>query len=59
MRLVGAGNLPLHRFRLGLELAEFMEVAHRVSGIAGATALSPRGAAMQFDPALAAQPRGA
>jgi HD-GYP domain-containing protein (c-di-GMP phosphodiesterase class II) len=120
MRLVGAGNPPLHRFRVGLEfalsghreldgmisqharlaqtlaeqldlpgqvreavgaayeqwdgrgwpgalkadavpvaarvaqLAEFMEVAHRVSGIAGATALARRRAGKQFDPALAA-----
>jgi hypothetical protein len=59
MRLVEAGKLPVHRFRVGLELAEFMEVAHRVSGIAGATALARRRAAKQFDPALAAQPRGA
>src|ERR1700761_6473177 len=120
MRLVGAGNPPLHRFRVGLEfalsgrrqldgmisqharlaqtlaeqldlpatvragvgtayeqwdgrgwpgtlkadaipvaariaqLAEFMEVAHRVSGVAGATALARRRAGRQFDPALAA-----
>ena len=120
MRLVGAGNPPLHRFRVGLEfaltghraldgmiaqharlartlaeqldlpgqvreaigaayeqwdgrgwpgalkagavpmaarvaqLAEFMEVAHRVGGIAGATALARRRAGRQFDPALAA-----
>jgi HD-GYP domain-containing protein (c-di-GMP phosphodiesterase class II) len=120
MRLVGAGNPPLHRFRVGLEfafsghrqldgmisqharlartlagqlelpgtvlegvgaayeqwdgrgwpgtlkagaipvaariaqLAEFMEVAHRVGGVAGATALARRRAARQFDPALAA-----
>jgi HD-GYP domain-containing protein (c-di-GMP phosphodiesterase class II) len=117
MRLVGAGNPPLHRFRVGLEfaltghraldgmisqharlaralaeqldlpdqvreaigaayeqwdgrgwpgvlkaaavpiaarVAEFMEVAHRVSGIAGATALARRRAGKQFDPALAA-----
>ncbi len=120
MRLVGSGNPPLHRFRVGLEfaltghrsldgmisqharlartlaeqldlsaqvreaigaayeqwdgrgwpgalkagavpiaariaqLAEFMEVAHRVSGIAGATALARRRAGKQFDPALAA-----
>jgi HD-GYP domain-containing protein (c-di-GMP phosphodiesterase class II) len=120
MRLVGSGNPPLHRFRVGLEfaltghrsldgmisqharlartlaeqldlsaqvreaigaayeqwdgrgwpgalkagavpiaarvaqVAEFMEVAHRVSGIAGATALARRRAGKQFDPALAA-----
>ena len=120
MRLVGAGNPPLHRFRVGLEfafsghrqldgmisqharlartlaeqlelpgavregvgaayeqwdgrgwpgtlkagaipvaariaqLAEFMEVAHRVGGVAGATALARRRAGRQFDPALAA-----
>ena len=119
MRLVGAGNPPLHRFRVGLEfafsghrqldgmiaqharlartlagqldlpgavregvgaayeqwdgrgwpgtlkagaipvaariaqLAEFMEVAHRVGGVAAATALGRR-AGRQFDPALAA-----
>jgi len=120
MRLVGAGNPPLHRFRVGLEfalsghrqldgmisqhaklaralagqlelpgvvlagvgaayeqwdgrgwpgtlkagaipvaariaqLAEFVEVAHRVGGVAGATALARRRAGRQFDPALAA-----
>jgi hypothetical protein len=120
MRLVGAGNPPLHRFRVGLEftlsgrrqldgmisehaklartlaeqlelpgvvreavgaayeqwdghgwpgvlkadsvpmaariaqLAEFVEVAHRVGGVAGATALARRRAGKQFDPALAA-----
>jgi len=120
MRLVGAGNPPLHRFRVGLEfalsghreldgmisqharlartlaeqldlpgqvreaigaayeqwdgrgwpgllkadavpiaariaqLAEFVEVAHRVSGTEGATALARRQAGKQFDPALAA-----
>ncbi|HZC42200.1 MAG TPA: HD domain-containing phosphohydrolase [Streptosporangiaceae bacterium] len=120
MRLVGAGNPPLHRFRVGLEfafsghrqldgmisqhaalartlaeqlelpdavregvgaayeqwsgrgwpgglkadaipvaariaqLAEFMEVAHRVGGLASATALARRRAGRQFDPALAA-----
>jgi HD-GYP domain-containing protein (c-di-GMP phosphodiesterase class II) len=120
MRLVGAGNPPLHRFRVGLEfalsgrheldgmisqharlartlaeqldlpvqvrdaigaayeqwdgrgwpgvlkagavpiaariaqLAEFIEVAHRVRGIEGATALARRRAGRQFDPALAA-----
>ena len=120
MRLVGAGNPPLHRFRVGLEfavsghrqldgmitqharlagtlaeqlglpgivresvgaayeqwdgrgwpgalkadaipiaariaqLAEFIEVAHRVGGVAGATALARRRAGRQFDPALAA-----
>ena len=120
MRLVGAGNPPLHRFRVGLEfafsghrqldgmisqhaklagslaeqlglpgvvregvsaayeqwdgrgwpgtlkagaipvaariaqLAEFTEVAHRVGGTAGATALARRRAGRQFDPALAA-----
>ncbi len=120
MRLVGAGNPPLHRFRVGLEfalsghreldgmisqharlawtlaeqhylpgqvreaigaayeqwhgrgwpgglsgeavpmaariaqLAEFVEVAHRVGGIDGATALAGRRAGKQFDPALAA-----
>jgi HD-GYP domain-containing protein (c-di-GMP phosphodiesterase class II) len=119
MRLVGAGNPPLHRFRVGLEfaftghreldgmisqhaklartlaeqlelpgavregvgaayeqwngrgwpgdlkadaipvpariaqLAEFMEVAHRVGGVAGATALARRRSGRQFDPALA------
>jgi len=120
MRLVGAGNPPLHRFRVGLEFAlsghreldgmisqharlartlaeqldlpgqvreavgaayeqwdgrgwpgdlrgetvpaaariaqfaEFIEVAHRVGGIAAATALARRRAGRQFDPALAA-----
>jgi HD-GYP domain-containing protein (c-di-GMP phosphodiesterase class II) len=120
IRLVGAGNPPLHRFRVGLEfaisghreldgmisqharlartladqlglpgmvreavgaayeqwdgrgwpgalkadtipvaariaqLAEFMEVAHRVGGVAGATALARKRARKQFDPALAA-----
>jgi HD-GYP domain-containing protein (c-di-GMP phosphodiesterase class II) len=120
MRLVGSGNPPLHRFRVGLEfafsghreldgmiaqharlartlaeqlglpaavregvgaayeqwdgrgwpgalkadaipiaariaqLAEFMEVAHRVSGVAGASVLARRRAGRQFDPALAA-----
>jgi HD-GYP domain-containing protein (c-di-GMP phosphodiesterase class II) len=120
MRLVGAGNPPLHRFRVGLQftlsghrqldgmisqhaklartlaeqlelpgmvreavgaayeqwdgrgwpgvlkadsvpvaariaqLAEFVEVAHRVGGVAGATALARRRAGRQFDPALAA-----
>jgi HD-GYP domain-containing protein (c-di-GMP phosphodiesterase class II) len=120
MRLVGSGNPPLHRFRVGLEfafsgrrqldgmiaqharlartlaeqlrlpgmvsdsvgaayeqwdgrgwpgalkggaipvasrlaqLAEFMEVAHRVGGVAGATALARRRAGRQFDPTLAA-----
>ncbi len=120
MRLVGAGNPPLHRFRVGLEfafsghrqldgmisqharlartlaeqlglpgivgesvgaayeqwdgrgwpgalkggaipiaariaqLAEFMEVAHRVGGVAAAAALARRRAGRQFDPALAA-----
>ncbi|HEX6451534.1 MAG TPA: HD domain-containing phosphohydrolase, partial [Trebonia sp.] len=120
MRLVGAGNPPLHRFRVGLEfaisghreldgmisehaklartlagqlelpgtvrdgvgtayeqwdgrgwpgmlkggaipiaariaqLAEFMEVAHRVGGVAAATALARKRAGRQFDPALAA-----
>ena len=120
MRLVGAGNPPLHRFRVGLEfafsghrqldgmisqharlarilaeqlelpytvregvgaayeqwdgrgwpgmlkagaipvaariaqLAEFMEVAHRVGGEDGATALARRRAGRQFDPALVA-----
>jgi HD-GYP domain-containing protein (c-di-GMP phosphodiesterase class II) len=120
MRLVGTGNPPLHRFRVGLEfavsghreldgmisqharlaqtlaeqlelpgqvraavgaayeqwdgrgwpgalqagavpvaariaqLAEFVEVAHRVGGVAGATALARRRAGRQFDPALAA-----
>ena len=120
MRLVGAGNPPLHRFRVGLDfalsghrqldgmisqhaklarvlaeqlelpatvregvgaayeqwngkgwpgelkadaipvaariaqLAEFMEVAHRVGGVASATALARRRAARQFDPGLAA-----
>ncbi len=120
MRLVGAGNPPLHRFRVGLEfalsghreldgmisqharlaqtlaeqldlpvqvrdaigaayeqwdgrgwpgvlkadavpiaariaqLAEFIEVAHRVRGVEGATALARRRAGRQFDPALAA-----
>ena len=119
MRLVGAGNPPWHRFRVGLEfvlsghreldgmisqharlaqaladqlglpaevreavgaayeqwdgrgwpgalkagqvpvaariaqLAEFTEVAHRVGGIAAATALARRRAGRQFDPALA------
>ena len=120
MGLVGAGNPPLHRFRVGLEfafsghrqldgmisqhaqlartlaeqlelpsavregvgaayeqwngrgwpgdlkadaipvaariaqLAEFTEVAHRVGGVASATALARRRAGRQFDPALAA-----
>jgi len=120
MRLVGAGNPPLHRFRVGLEfafsghreldgmisqhaklartlaeqlelpdavregvgaayeqwngrgwpgelraeaipvpariaqLAEFMEVAHRVGGVAGATALARRRSGRQFDPDLVA-----
>ena len=120
VRLVGAGNPPWHRFRVGLEfafsghrqldgmisqharlarvlaeqlglpavvresvgaayeqwdgrgwpgalktdaipiaariaqLAEFIEVAHRVGGIAGATALARRRAGRQFDPVLAA-----
>ncbi len=120
MRLVGSGNPPLHRFRVGLEfafsghrqldgmisqhaklartlaeqlelpgmvreaigaayeqwdgrgwpgqlraaavpiaariaqLAEFVEVAHRVGGVAAATALARRRAGRQFDPALAA-----
>jgi HD-GYP domain-containing protein (c-di-GMP phosphodiesterase class II) len=120
MRLVGAGNPPLHRFRVGLEfafsghrqlngmisqharlartlaeqldlpdvvreaigaayeqwdgrgwpgdlkadavpvaariaqLAEFVEVAHRVGGVQNATALARRRAGRQFDPALAA-----
>ena len=120
MRLVGAGNPPLHRFRVGLEfafsghrqldgmisqharlaqtlaeqlglpaavresvgaayeqwdgrgwpgvlkagaipvaariaqLAEFVEVAHRVGGAAAATALARRRAGRQFDPDLAA-----
>ena len=119
VRLVGAGNPPLHRFRVGLEfafsghrqldgmiseharlartlaeqlglpaivresvaaayeqwdgrgwpgalkadaipvaariaqLAEFTEVAHRVGGVAGATALARRRAGRQFDPVLA------
>jgi len=119
MRLVGAGNPPLHRFRVGLEfafsghreldgmitqharlartlaeqlglpdmvrdgvgtayeqwdgrgwpgvlkgaaipvaariaqLAEFMEVAHRVGGVPAATTLARRRAGKQFDPALA------
>ena len=119
MRLVGAGNPPLHRFRVGLEfamsghrdfdgmisqhsklaralaeqlelpdqvrdaigsayeqwdgrgwpgalkaedvplaariaqLAEFVEVAHRVRGIEGATSLARRRAGKQFDPQLA------
>ncbi len=34
------------------QLAEFMEVAHRVGGIEGATALARRRAGKQFDPAL-------
>jgi HD-GYP domain-containing protein (c-di-GMP phosphodiesterase class II) len=120
IRLVGAGNPPLHRFRIGLgfafsghrqldgmlsqhaglagtlaeqlglpgivrdsvaaayeqwdgrgwpgalkadaipvaariaQLAEFTEVAHRVGGIEGATALARRRAGRQFDPVLAA-----
>jgi HD-GYP domain-containing protein (c-di-GMP phosphodiesterase class II) len=120
MRLIGAGNPPLHRFRVGLEfafsghrqldgmisqharlaqtlagqlelpdavregvgaayeqwdgrgwpgtlkagaipvaariaqLAEFMEVAHRVGGEASAAALARRRAGRQFDPALVA-----
>ena len=36
------------------QLAEFMEVAHRVGGVAAATALARRRAGRQFDPALAA-----
>ncbi|MGH3213326.1 MAG: hypothetical protein ACRDL9_01945, partial [Trebonia sp.] len=62
MRLVGAGNPPLHRFRVGLEfafsghreldgmisqLAEFTEVAHRVGGVAAATTLARRRACRQ------------
>jgi HD-GYP domain-containing protein (c-di-GMP phosphodiesterase class II) len=120
MRLIGAGNPPLHRFRVGLEfamaghreldgmisqharlartlaeqlglpddvhhsigaayeqwdgrgwpgalkaeevpmaariaqLAEYMEVAHRVHGVAGAKALARARSGRQFDPALAA-----
>jgi HD-GYP domain-containing protein (c-di-GMP phosphodiesterase class II) len=120
MRLIGAGNPPLHRFRVGLEfamsgrrqldgmiaqharlaqtlaeqlglagqvreavgaayeqwdgrgwpgtlkadaipmaariaqLAEFTEVAHRVGGVANATALARRRSGRQFDPELAA-----
>jgi HD-GYP domain-containing protein (c-di-GMP phosphodiesterase class II) len=120
VRLVGAGNPPLHRFRVGLEfafsghrdmddmvarhaslartlaeqlglsgevlaaigaayeqwdgrgwpgelkaedvplaariaqLAEFVEVAHRVGGVEAATALARKRAGKQFDPALAA-----
>ena len=120
LRLIGAGNPPLHRFRVGLEfvlsghrevegmieqhaalagtlaaqlglsqavqdavaasyeqwdgrgwpgrlagesipvaarlaqLAEFVEVAHRVGGVDAASALAARRAGTQFDPALAA-----
>ena len=36
------------------QLAEFVEVAHRVSGVAGARELARRRAGKQFDPALAA-----
>jgi HD-GYP domain-containing protein (c-di-GMP phosphodiesterase class II) len=120
MRLIGAGNPPLHRFRVGLEfafsghreldgmisqhaslartlagqlelpgvvtagvaaayeqwngrgwpgelkagaipvaariaqLAEFMEVAHRIGGVGAATALARRRAGRQFDPDLTA-----
>jgi HD-GYP domain-containing protein (c-di-GMP phosphodiesterase class II) len=120
MRMIGAGNPPLHRFRVGLEfalsgrrevddmishharmaralgeqlelpdavldalgaayeqwdgrgwpgelkgddvpiaarlaqLAEFVEVAHRVGGVDAARALSAKRAGKQFDPALAA-----
>jgi HD-GYP domain-containing protein (c-di-GMP phosphodiesterase class II) len=36
------------------QLAEFLEVAHRVSGVDGAKALARRRAGRQFDPALAA-----
>ena len=36
------------------QLAEFMEVAHRVGGVAGAITLARRRAGRQFDPALAA-----
>jgi DNA-binding CsgD family transcriptional regulator len=36
------------------QLAEFIEVAHRVGGIEAATALAQRRAGRQFDPALAA-----
>ena len=36
------------------QLAEFVEVAHRVSGVAGARRLASRRAGKQFDPALAA-----
>jgi HD-GYP domain-containing protein (c-di-GMP phosphodiesterase class II) len=120
MRLVGSGNAPLHRFRVGLEfalsghrevenmisqhaklaralgeqlglpeevldalagayeqwdgrgwpgeleaddvplasriaqLAEFVEVAHRIGGVDAATALARRRGGKQFDPALAA-----
>src|SRR5204863_107228 len=35
------------------QLAEFTEVAHRVGGVSGATALARRRAGRQFDPALA------
>ena len=124
MRLIGAGNPPLHRFRVGLEfvlsghrevdgmiaqhaalaralaeqlglsepvleavaatyeqwdgrgwpgrlsgtevpiaarlaqLAEFVEVAHRVGGVAAAQELARRRAGKQFDPVLA-EPRAA
>jgi HD-GYP domain-containing protein (c-di-GMP phosphodiesterase class II) len=46
-----AGEIPVSA-RIA-QLAEFMEVAHRVSGVAGATALASRRAGRQFDPALA------
>jgi HD-GYP domain-containing protein (c-di-GMP phosphodiesterase class II) len=37
-----------------VQLAEFTEVAHRTSGVTGATALARRRQGRQFDPALAA-----
>jgi len=36
------------------QLSEFMEVAHRVGGVAGATELARKRAGRQFDPDLAA-----
>jgi HD-GYP domain-containing protein (c-di-GMP phosphodiesterase class II) len=50
--LLKAGAIPVAA-RIA-QLAEFMEVAHRVSGVAGATALARRRAGRQFDPDLAA-----
>jgi DNA-binding CsgD family transcriptional regulator len=51
MRLVGAGNPPLYRFRVGLE---FALSGHRVRGVEGARAVARSRSGKQFDPALAA-----